>query len=120
MLTIGYFAHELGVEVHEFDAGDGLAGALLEGVGAVVVVELGRGDIEREDRSPCRACSRRSSTACEHGFERVFHAVELGRETAFVADGGAEAALLQHALERVEDFRDGAQAFAEGAAGRAA
>ena len=30
-----------------------------------------------------------------HRIHRVFHAVELGRETAFVTDGGAEAAFLQ-------------------------
>ena len=47
---------------------------------------------------------------------RVLDALQLGREAAFVADGGAEALLLQHGLEGVEGLGDGAQALAEGAA----
>ena len=38
----------------------------------------------------------------------------VGREAAFVADGGGEAAVVQDFLERVEDFGAVAERFAEG------
>ena len=44
---------------------------------------------------------------------RVFHAVELRRKTAFVADGGGQSAFLQNGFERVKNFRDRPQPFAE-------
>ena len=49
----------------------------------------------------------------EDGLERFLVAAQVGRETALVADRGAEAAALEHALERVEDFGAGAQRFGE-------
>ena len=111
MLTIGILAAELDVEVDQLVAGDGLAGALLEGVGAVAVVELGRGDVEREEDLLARLVAG-VLDGLQDGFERGLGALELRREAAFVADGGAEALLLQHGLERVEGLGDGAQAFA--------
>ena len=81
-------AAELDVEVDQLVAGDGLAGALLEGVGAVAVVELGGGDIEREEDLLARLVAG-VLDGLEDGLDGVLGAVELRREPAFVADGGA-------------------------------
>ncbi len=51
----------------------------------------------------------------DDNVEGVFSAVEGGSEAAFVANGGAEAAGLEDALEVVEYFGAHADAFAEGA-----
>jgi hypothetical protein len=48
------------------------------------------------------------------GVEGGLGAFELRGESAFVADGGGEALLLQHGLERVEDLGDGLEAVGEG------
>ena len=88
--------HELGVEFHQFVAGDGLAGALLEGVGAVAVVELGGGDVQGEEDLLAGLVAG-VFDGLQDGFDGVLDAVQLGGEPAFVADGGAQAALLQHA-----------------------
>ncbi len=49
-----------------------------------------------------------------HDHFQGFVVGQVGREAAFVADGGDVLALLQDALEGVEDFRDPAQTFGEG------
>ena len=49
----------------------------------------------------------------EHHFERLFVRLEIGRESAFVADRSRIAALLQHALQGVEYFGAHAQRLGE-------
>ncbi len=49
----------------------------------------------------------------EHDFERFFVRFQIRREAAFIAHRGGVAALLQHALERVEHFDAHAQRFGE-------
>ena len=46
-------------------------------------------------------------------FERVFGRFQIRRETAFVADRGGKAAIFQHALQRMKDFRAVAKRFAK-------
>ena len=79
---------------------------------AVADVKLGRGGIEREINVLARLVTG-VLDGLNDGFQRVFHALEIGRESAFVADGGAETAFLQDGFERVKRLGDGAQAFAE-------
>ena len=47
----------------------------------------------------------------EHHFERLFVRFQIGSESAFVANGGGIAALLQNAFQRVEYFHAHAQRF---------
>ncbi len=61
--------------------------------------------------SPGRVAGQRDGF--EHHLERFLVGLEVGRETALVADGGRIAALLEHALKRVEHFRAPAQRFRE-------
>ena len=49
----------------------------------------------------------------DDAVESVFNAVEFRSETAFVTNGGAEAAALEHFLQCMEHFGTHAQAFAE-------
>ena len=87
-------AAEFDIEVDQFVSGNGFASALLEGVGAVVVVELRGGNIEGEEDLLAGLVARVFG-GLENGFDGIFNAIEFGGETAFVADGGAEAALLR-------------------------
>ncbi len=50
----------------------------------------------------------------DDAIERVFDGIESGSETAFVADGRGEAAILENLLEVVEDFSAVAESFLEG------
>ena len=47
-------------------------------------------------------------------FERVVSRLQFRRETAFVADRSGEAAILQHALERMKNFRSITQGLGKG------
>ena len=49
----------------------------------------------------------------EDDFERFFVGFQIGREAAFVADGGGVAVLLQHGFQGVENFDAHAQRFAK-------
>ncbi len=46
-------------------------------------------------------------------LEGLVAALEIGSEAAFVADGGAQVAVVQHLLEMVEDLGAHAQRLAE-------
>ena len=104
---------EVRVEFHHFVTRQLAAAALLEDVGFVAGVEFRGGYVEgQEDVLACFVTGILHGG--EDGFQRGFGAVELRSETTFVTDGGAEALLLQYALEGVEDLGDGLQTFAEG------
>ena len=106
------FAAELDVKVDQLIAGDGLAGALLEGVSAVAVVELGRRDIQGEEDLLARLVAG-VLDGLEDGLDGRLGALELRGKPAFVADRGGEALLLEHGLQGVEGLGDGAQALGE-------
>ena len=82
-------------------------------IGLVARVELGRGDIEREEDVLAELVAGVLGGLRDH-VERGLGALELRGEAAFVTDGGAQALLLQHALEGVEDLGDRLQTLAEG------
>ncbi len=108
MLTIGYFAAELGVDVDELGRG---ARLLVQGVLAVLV-ELARGAIHREADLLARLVTG-GLDRLQDALERVFVRAEARREAALVADGGREAFLLQDALQVVEDLGAAAQRLGE-------
>ena len=75
-------------------------------------------------KNSLEATSRPSSTSSpalvagladrfEDGFQRFLVRTQVRREAAFVADRRAQAAALQHRLQRVEDLGAGAQRFGE-------
>ena len=91
---------------------------LLEDVPAVVP-QLARGDVEREEHVlPGRVA--RLADRLEHQVERLAVRSQVRRESAFVADAGRMAGLLQDRAERVKDLGAGAQRLGEASAGRAA
>ena len=49
----------------------------------------------------------------EDDFEGFFVGFQIGREAAFIADGGGIAALVQHGFQIMKDFDAHAQGFAE-------
>ncbi len=74
------------------------------------VVELAGGGIER-DRDLLAGLVAGGGDGFENAFERFFVGFQIGREAAFVADGGGVAVLLQHGFQIVEDFDAPAQRF---------
>ena len=86
---------------------------LFEGVFGVAGIKLGRGGIQGERDVLARLVTG-VLDRLDDGFQRVFNTFQIGGKAALVADGGAQAALFQHALQRVKGFGDGAQTLAEG------
>ena len=84
---------------------------MLEHVGAVGV-ELARGRVHG-DGDIAVGLVARGVDAGEQGLERGLVGVEVGGEAALVAHGGAQPALAQRPLERVEDLGPHAQALGE-------
>ncbi len=84
---------------------------MLEHVGAPVV-ELARRRIERDRHVLARTVTGCLDARYEH-LQGLLVGRQIGCEPALVADGRAEAALVQRALERVEDFGPHAQALRE-------
>ena len=78
---------------------------------APVAVELGRSRVER-DRDALAVA--RTLGGLEHGVDRLLARAEVGREAALVADSCREAALVQQALQRVEDLGADPQRLREG------
>ena len=80
---------------------------------AVFVVELGGRRVERDSNLLARLVA-----GLLDGFQDHFHGLGVGLQcggvTALIADQGRVAAALEHALQRVIDFRAPAQAFREG------
>ncbi len=79
---------------------------------AGLVVELAGGGIER-DGDLLAGLVAGGGDGFEDAFERLFVGFQVGREAAFVADGGRVAVLLQHRFQIVEDFDAPAQRFVE-------
>ena len=89
--------------------------ASLEAIRAVSK-ELARRGIER-DRDP--VAMSRTLGCLEHRLDRLLGRVEVGRESSLVPHSRREAAVVQHALQRVERLRADPQCFGERArAGR--
>ncbi len=84
---------------------------MLEHVGALVV-ELARRRVERDRDILARAVAGRLDARHEH-LQGILVGGEVGCEAALVADGRAETAVVQRALQRVEDFCPHAQALRE-------
>ena len=76
------------------------------------VVELAGGGIER-DGDLLAGLVARLGDGFEHDFDGLGVRLDGGRKSAFVADGGVVAALLQHAFQDVEGLDAPAQRFAE-------
>ncbi len=100
----GIFADELRVKIHEFRAGNSLAGAFLERISAVAVVKFGCGHVEREVNLLAQFVTG-ISHGFGHGIQRIFHTVELRRKTAFVTDGCGQAALFSKRISTHETFQ---------------
>ena len=77
-----------------------------------VLVELAGGGIQRDRDVLARAQARGLDARDEH-LQRLLVGAQVGSEAALVADGGRQAALVQGALERVEDLRAHLQAARE-------
>jgi hypothetical protein len=75
----------------------------LVALAAAFVEELGRGAVERDGDLLAGLVAGGDDCFHDH-FERLVVG-QVGREAAFVADRGHMAALLQDALQRVEDLR---------------
>ena len=113
MLMMGYFFDEFGVEIDHLVCSQFSAIAFLEDVALLfAVVKFTAGHIEREvDVFPSLVSG--GFDGGEDAFERVFGALERRRKAAFITHGGGEAALFEHAFERVKNFGDCAESFAE-------
>ncbi len=77
-----------------------------------VLVEFGCGRIHADRDILARHIACRLD-GFDDDLQRRLVGTQRGCETAFVADGGRQAALVQHRLQRVEHFRAAAQRFAE-------
>ena len=99
----------VGPVIHHLLAGAPALVGLLEDVHAVLI-ELARSRIER-DADLVAGLVAGLRDGFEHHFERFFVRLQIGGEAAFVAHRGRVAALLQHRLQRVEDFDAHAQRF---------
>ncbi len=85
----------------------------MEGILAgLFVVEFGGGHVESQEDFLAELITGGLDGGGD-GLEGGFIRSNLGRETAFVADGGRETLSLQHFLESVEDFRAHAERFAK-------
>ena len=91
--------------------GGQLATLVLEVVD-VAGADLARGRVERDEHVLARAIARRLDAAHEH-LQRLLVGAEVGREPALVSDGGAQAAVVQRALQRVEHLGAHPQALRE-------
>ena len=108
----------VGPVLHHLLAGAPALVGLLENVLAVLI-ELARGRIER-DADLLAGLVTGLRDGFEHHFERFVVRFQIRRETAFVADRGRIAALLQHALQGMEHLDAHAQRFGETARRRRA
>ena len=77
-----------------------------------LVVELAGGGVERDGDLLAGLVAGRCD-GFEDELEGFVVGLEVGREAAFVADGGVVALLLEHALEGVEDLGAPAERFGE-------
>ena len=108
----GILCHEFGVKAHEVVAADRFTRALLERVFRVAAVKLGGGRVECEINVLAGLVSG-VLDGLNDGLQRLFHAAQFGRESPFVADGGAATLLFQNGFQRVKRFDNRAQPFAE-------
>ncbi len=103
--------HPLGPKLHHLIGCPlALVGLLEDILAARLVIELAGGRIERDADLRAGLVSGLGD-GFEHNFERFFVGLEVGRESAFIADGCGVAALLQHAFQRVKYFGAHAQGF---------
>ena len=97
-------AHPIGPERdHLLGGARGLVGFLEDVFLAGGVVELAGGGIER-DGDLLAGLVAGGGDGFENAIDGLFVRFQVGREAAFVADGGGVAALLQHGLQGVENF----------------
>ena len=116
----GILAHPIGPELdHLLGGARGLVGFLEDVFLAGAVVELARGGIERDGDLLAGFVSR-GGDGFEDAFERLFVGFQVGREAAFVADGGRVAVFLEHSLQVVKNFDAPAQRLRENSARRRA
>src|SRR4029453_8115604 len=96
-----------------FGGFNGLVGLLEDVLALLLFEELGGGDVERNDNLGAYLLAGFLDGLADHG-ERVVGTLQRGREAALVADGGGQAAVVEHFFERVEYFGAVADRFPEG------
>ena len=67
------------------------------------VIKFRRGRIERDKNLLTKFVARFFHGACDR-FQRIFDRAQIGRETAFVADGSGKAARFQHLFQRMKNL----------------
>ena len=95
---------------HLFGGALGLVGFLEDVFLAGAIVELARRGIER-DGNLLAGLVAGGGDGFENALERLFVGFQIGREAAFIADGGGIAVLLEHGLQVMEHFDAPAQRF---------
>ena len=110
---MGYCRDPVGPELHHLFARVLALVGLLEDVLLLVrVIELAGRGIER-DRDLLAGLESRLRDGFQHNLNRFGIRLHRRRKSAFIANRGVVAALLQHALQHVEGLDAPAQRFAE-------